>query len=274
MQRTLLLLALSAVSGAASAELYFDVYGGATRTENINYSGDKATEQSDTITSLTGLVGYKFKPGPRSFMDARLKYTRNTHSDFTELDSEQIELDTSLRHFLTKATWLRFGLEGGVADYEDDNRDSSLFGSSLSVGTHLNKELSVEGGYRFRHRDADEAVYTTDHHALFGDAVYTLSDELYTYAKLELGTGEITSVAASGSISDFEEELADDAAFGVGSSAYLLEADSLRTEVGAHVSLGGNLGVNLGYAYSRYDVDALDEAVVDGVWKFSFEIRK
>lgn len=246
---------------SAAAELNFGVYGGATRVDNVAYTGDASVSDSDTRSEVTAQASYDWLADRDNRFTLQGRYTSVGYSEFTALDYQRFAFDGGWRHQLGRRTWGRLGVGLGASDHEDDNRDTTDWRARAGLGAEFGANWTMEGGIEMAGEEAGERAYGSERAGLYGSAQLGINRTLSAYADATLGRRDVTSVSGAGAINGAEASFTPDAVFGPGTAAYRLGSDYHSAELGLRIRLGPASTLRLGYTLQVDEVDEIDQRI-------------
>ena len=161
--------------------------------------------------------------------------------------------------------WARIGVSLARTDYNDDNRNATVYRTTLSAGERLDDRWNLWGEYAYERRAASSQpevvpgisgdAYSQTSQKLTGNAEYALNERTFLAFGVLLRYGDVVSTAEpSLGIFTVSRAVAADPAFGPDDYAYKLTGTTLGFKVGINYSpTPHNL---VGFGFERLDTHA------------------
>jgi hypothetical protein len=160
------------------------------------------------------------------------------------------------------ATWTRAGISVGRSDYEQGNRNATIYRASLELGKRLDERWNLWAKYTFERRAATPSgaeiyglssdAFSQDGRSFTANARYSLSERFSISLGALLRHGDVVSTTPPvGYIFANSKAVAPDPAFGPDAYAYRLDGNTYSVRLVAEYSLTTHSLIGCGFQRSE-----------------------
>ena len=259
------LLAVFLAAGVAgplrAASPTVDVRAAFTHDNNLNNAEADNQQQQDTIGQLDAILGYRKQLNEMSGVIAKAGIETDVHANVTDINALTLMASLALlvqpiRGF--GAPW--FALNGDFRwrrHKDSDIRDGTLVNVGLTAGKRLTDRISMQIGFEFLDRNADEGrVFELGQRIFSAVADYRISNRSTAYFNYQyIDGGLVTTALPWMKFRGVTRAFAMDPAFGPGFVAWRLDGHVQSFRLGAKYRLAENTGLDGGVNYSSARAD-------------------
>ena len=278
---TLILVACAAFCGpgiALADSIRFGVDAEYTHDSNVNRAALDKEERSDDSVSVEAYAGRSKLLSPRSGLVLRAAIRATEFFEFTDLSSLGISGRAAYRFQPSPgftSPWIELaGQLDGFRYRDSDIRNGYAGSASASVGKYFTDRIRIEAGAGFDRRGGGEGgVYDMSNRKVWAALDYKLTPKATAYGSFTWMDGDqvftLFNTAAWAPLYAYAKAVAADpvfaSAFAGAPTAYRLDAQTNRYELGINISLNGSNALDLGWSHfdsradrgsGKYDGDA------------------
>ena len=256
-----LLVAILLVAGFAgplwAAPPTVDARAAFTYDNNLNDAEVDSQQQQDSVMELDAILGYRHQLNEMSGVIAKAGVETDLFADTT--DTNSLTLMASLAIVVQPvrgfgAPWFAVNGDFRWRQHDDsDIRDGTLASVGVTAGKRLTDRISMQLGYEFMDRNADEGrVFDLVQRTFSTVLDYRISNRSTAYFNYQYVDGGLVSTARRAmKLGRVSRAFAMDPAFGPGFFAWRLDGNAQTFRMGARYRLAEKTGLDAGVDYSH-----------------------